>query len=169
MLVCLIDYIGLNYCGVYETPDSGHYLTTLPGISIESMDKIADSDQITYLGVWADVQKEAMVRFYADVMAELNGCYAINKDCDYEALICENKDKLIQPLKYLLGNQLMLERIYSNRINRFTTIDKKQAEELRDFYQVEYEQALKRSMKFIDISSCELCCSGNPQTVTWLP
>ena len=50
MLNCFIDYIGLSYCsGVYEQPGSGLYLNSLPGISIESIDKIADSEQITYV------------------------------------------------------------------------------------------------------------------------
>lgn len=166
---CLTGYIGLKVCG-NETSDSGQFINSLPGISLESIDKIADSEQITYKGVWDDVQAEAYNRFYADIVNELSKCYQLQPYCDYENLICENKPKLITAWKYLLGNQLMLFRIYTTRLNRFTTIDAKKAQELRDFYQVEYEGALTLAAKIMNVSSCEcMQCGSNPETVTWLP
>lgn len=166
---CLIDYIGIKICG-NETSGSGQFINTLPGISLESIDKIADSEQITYMGVWRDVQLEAANRFYVDVVNELTKCYELQPYCDYENLICENKSKLITAWKYLLGNQLMIERLYSTRLNRFTTIDLKAAAELRDHYQVEYEKSLVLAAKIMNVASCEcMVCGGNPETVTYLP
>lgn len=166
---CLVDYIGLKVCGD-ETSGSGQFINSLPGISLESVDKIADKEQITYKGVWTDVQTEAANRFYTDVVNELSKCYKLQPYCDYENLVCVNKQLLITAWKYLLGNQLMLFRLYTTRLNRFTTIDKKVAEELRDFYQVEYEKALMLAAKLMDVSTCEcMDCSGNPEVVTWLP
>lgn len=170
MLTCFIDYIGLSYCaGVYEQPESGLYLNSLPGISIESIDKIADSEQITYLGVWADVQQSAVAQFRIDVMSELNKCFKLERECDYDAMICANDEILVQAWKYCLGVWLMIFRITSPRLNRFTTIDAKQAGELKDFYQVEYEKALKQAVLLMDTSECCMQCAGNPETVTWLP
>lgn len=170
MLSCFINLIGLSYCaGVYEQPGSGLYLNSLPGISIESIDKIADSEQITYMGVWADVQSSAVAQFRIDVMAELNKCFKLERGCDYDTLICNNAETLVQAWKYTLGVWLMIFRITSTRLNRFTTIDLKQAEELKDFYQVEYEKALKQAVLLMDTSDCCLPCEGNPQYVTWLP
>lgn len=166
---CLTDYIGIKVCG-NETSGSGQFVNALPGISLESIDKIADSEQITYKGVWADVQAEAWNRFYVDVINELSKCYQLQPYCDYEELICENKSRLITAWKYLLGNQLMQFRLYTTRLNRFTTIDLKQAAELRDFYAVEYEKALSLAAKIMNVESCEcMQCGGNPQYVTWLP
>lgn len=167
-MICLIDYIGLRVCGT-ESPESGLFINSLPGISLESIDKIADSEQITYKGVWNDVQTEAAARFYIDVVSEITKCYSINPYCDYEQIICDNKLKLSNAWRYLLGNQLMIFRLYTTRLNRFTTIDLEQAKELRDFYQVEYEKALAQAVQIIDVSSCELCCGGNPETVVWFP
>jgi hypothetical protein len=167
---CFIDYIGLSLCGgVYDAPASGIYINSLPGLSIESIDKVADHEQINYLGVWADVQVNALAQFRLDVMAEINKCYQLNCDCDYDELICENLEVLTQPWKYVLGIQLLLMRIYSNRLNRYTTVDLAQSKELKDFYQAEYEKFLSASVKCMDITSCELCCGGNPEIVTWLP
>ncbi len=65
---CLIDYIGVEGCGS-SAPDSGYYINRLlPGVTLESMDKIASADQQTYLGVWEDVQKRAALRFESSVV-----------------------------------------------------------------------------------------------------
>lgn len=167
MLNCLIGLVEIQHCGEPET--GKYYINTLAGITLESIDKIADAEQITFQGVWKDVQAQAATRFYKDVIGEITKCYRLNKDCDYDELICDNKLLLINAWMYLLGNQLMIERIYSTRINRFTTVGRDQALELKDFYQVEYEKSLASAVKFMDVSGCELCCGGNPQVVTWLP
>lgn len=170
MITCLIGYIGFQACGgIYEAPASGLYINSLPGISLESIDKIADSEQVTYLGVWGDAQTEAAIRFKTDFIAEVTKCYKITRECDYEQFVCDNIDTLVNAWRYLLGNQLMIFRIYSSRLNRFTTIDLDQAKELRDYYEGEYLKALSQAVKFIDFSTCCMQCGGNPETVYHLP
>lgn len=167
---CFIDFVGLSYCpGIYEQPGSGIYLNSLPGISIQSIDAIAENEQITYLGVWADVQTSAVAQFRIDVISELHKCFKLNRDCDYTTLICENKDTLVQAWKYYLAVWLMMFRLNSDRLNRYTTVDKKQAEELRTFYQVEYEKALAQSVLLMDTAECCMECGSNPETVYILP
>lgn len=171
MLTCFIDLVGLSYCtrGVYDVPASGIYLNSLPGINIESIDKIADSEQETYLGVWEDVQASAVVQFRLDVINEMNKCYKLNKDCVYDDLICENTSELTLAWKYLLGVWLMIFRLTSDRLNRYTTVDREQARELKDFYQIEYEKALTQGVQLMNTESCCLQCEGNPSVVVWLP
>lgn len=171
MLDCLKDYIGFIHCmGVYEQPESGLFINTLPGISLESIDKIADSEQITYRGVWNDAQLEAIPRFRLDFIADLTKCFELSLDCDYDALICTNKQKLAVAFKYLLGNQLMIFRLFTSRLNRFTTVDRDEAKELKDFYQAEYEKALAQAVKLIDVTDCACKqCGGSVSYVTYLP
>ena len=167
---CFNDYIGLSFCaGAYESPASGIYINSLPGISIESLDKIADQEQINYLGVWEDVQSNALAQFRIDIISEMNKCYSLNCDCDYDALICENDEVLTQAWKYILGIWILIFRINSNRFNLYTRLTIDQAKELKDFYQVEYEKFLTSGVSCMDVSSCELCCGSNPNVVTWLP
>lgn len=169
-MTCFTDYIGLSLCaGAYESPPSGIYINSLPGLSMESLDKIADQEQVNYLGVWTDVQANAQPEFFIDVRAEISKCYQLDCDCDYDALICENQEVLTQAWKYKLGIWVLMFRINSNRLNRFTTVDVTQAKELLTFYQVEYSRMLGSSVLCMDISSCELCCGGSPTQTTWLP
>ncbi len=170
MLGCLIEYIGLSYCaGIYEQPASGIYLNSLPGISIQSIDAIADSEQTTYLGVWADVQSSAAAQFRIDVISEMRKCFKLDSTCDYDTMICDNRDILVQAWKYALGVWLMIFRLNTDRLNRYTTVDKKQAEELKKFYQEEYDKALEQSVQLMDTTSCCMDCGGNPETYYHLP
>lgn len=73
---CLTDYIGILGCGS-TTPESGLYINTLPGVSLRQIDQIADEDQITYQGVWDDVQERAVRRFETKVKAELSKRFKI--------------------------------------------------------------------------------------------
>jgi hypothetical protein len=169
---CFVDYIGFFYCpggGVYDSPPSGLYINSLPGISIENTQKIADSEQITYIGVWSDVQRFALAQFRMDILVEMKKCWQLNKECDYDALICDNVEELATAWKYLLGVTLMIFRLNSDRINRWTTIGRDEAKELRDFYQVKYEEALNQGVLLMDTDECCLVCEPNPSIVSYLP
>lgn len=165
---CLTDYIGLKGCSI-AVPESGLYVNTLPGITLESMDRIATAEQTTYKGVWADVQDEAYQEFDKMFFAELLKCYTIEKKCDYTALICNNKEILAVAWRYQLGATLMFYRVYSDRLNYFTTITLESAKDLMDVYTGKFKQALSKAIKVIDVSSCHLHCGGDPEVVTWLP
>lgn len=167
---CIIGYIGLQSCASQEVPESGQYINTLPGITLESIDKIANADQVSYAGVWRDVQIEASIRFKADFIEALSKCYTINRNCDYEDMICSNLEFLAIAWRYLLGFQLMIERINSTRLNRFTTLGIEDAEKLAAYYWDEYKTSLAAAIKLVDVSDCcQTECSNNPQKVIWLP
>ncbi len=169
---CYIDYIGLTNCvGAYETSPSGQYINTLAGITWDKVDKLGDQEQRNWRGVWRDVQLNASRRFKVDVMTALNGCYKLNKDCNYEDILCneDNMEKLTVAWMYLLGINIMQEQLYTPRLNRYTTIDRKQAEELRTFYQQEYTAFLGQAAPLLDVSDCELCCGGGIEVVTSFP
>lgn len=62
---CLKDYIGIRHCSK-EEPESGLYLNNLAGMSTELADKIANSEQGNFMGVWEDVQTRSFKRFVQD-------------------------------------------------------------------------------------------------------
>lgn len=53
---CLDNYIGLKGCG-NALPESGIYISDLPGMSNEFLNAIATDDQVTFKEVWASVQR----------------------------------------------------------------------------------------------------------------
>jgi hypothetical protein len=102
-------------------------------------------------------------------VSEINntfGVYAAFKvGCNYESIICANKDSFTYPLLYLMGAELMIERIFSNRINRYTTTDIQQAKELRDYFLSEYDKSIEVVIAGININTNDCCieCNGTYQ------
>lgn len=66
-MTCLENFIGLKGCGS-EEPESGIYVNSLPGISTLLASKIADNEQITWAGLWSDVQDRAIKKFTTSVI-----------------------------------------------------------------------------------------------------
>lgn len=76
---CLIDYIGSHSgCGA-STPDSGIYLNQLPGIEFKQFQDIATPDQVTWSGVWSDLQKTSSANFREDVISEFGKRYMLKQ------------------------------------------------------------------------------------------
>lgn len=77
--------------------------------------------------------------------------------CRYDWLICNNLDQFILPWQYLLGAELMTERIFSDRENRFTNIDLEKARELRTEFEAGFKTELDLAISGIDISEHDCC------------
>lgn len=130
------------------TEASGLYINVDLPISLEQMDKIADAEQKTFLGVWDEVQNRAIKKFVIRVKAGYKELFGI---CDLDDdWFCENKDKLSYALLYFLGIELMTERMFSTRINRYTTIDRTRAGELKSEFDSEFRTQLKDALELIN-------------------
>lgn len=170
MLDCLINYIGLKACG-NDTPDSGQWINSLPGISLTAITATVEDEQITYRGLWNDIQIEAYNQFYIDFLNELNKCYNLRPYCDYSAIICDNLTVITTPWKYLLGIYVMTFRLQTPRLNSFTTVDRQQAQDWITKYEPAYQNALNQAALLLKLDHTDCCiqCGGNPKVVTWLP
>lgn len=71
--------------------------------------------------------------------------------CLHESIICANVDVYSDAYLYALGVELMRERLFSDRVNRFTTVDKKKAQELLDLFNEDYFSFLKTANETISI------------------
>jgi hypothetical protein len=81
--------------------------------------------------------------------------------CSLTNLACYAKDLFALPLWYMLGSEMMMERMTSERINKWT-VDRKQAEELKAFYDAEAEKALKAAIAGTAINDCDCCLECDP-------
>lgn len=317
---CLEGYIGIQGCNT-SAPESGVYVNSLPGISIEVLQKVTDSEQVTFINAWNDITARALRRFKTDVINNLkkrfrlniiskfintgkavdtstitqaaanwrgriiqimgetpselnkayieevniyfqaagattlkildeNGFLLVNKtvtatsvgwkrtyigdtyngktfyvlydatninsvktvntpeldtscdcycsdiydDCDcsirtngvigtdindietftenlnsyglsivfglrcaYDAIICANRTEFIEPLQYLHGVEFLAERIYSTRVNRYTTVDLAKAKEMRTEFEAIYQASLQAILDGIRISQYDCC------------
>lgn len=67
----------------------------------------------------------------------LSGIFSLK--CGYDNVVCWNKEHFATALLYCLGAQLMTERIYASRLNRWTTIDLEKAKRLRKEFELSYK------------------------------
>lgn len=86
--------------------------------------------------------------------------------CNYNSFICNNKDVFTLPLQYLIGAVTMAFRINTNRLNRYTTVDRKQAQELKDYYDTEWKSLLETALAGIDIDLSDSCIECHAQLTT---
>lgn len=76
--------------------------------------------------------------------------------CKYDNIICSNIDLFSTPYSYLCASELMLERIASARWN-FITTTQKQAQEMKDHYDTEFEKAIKTVCSSIELDLSDEC------------
>lgn len=289
---CFEGYIGVGTHCLTNESVSGKYLTDLPGVSLQNIDSVANENQLSFLGVFADVEKRAISRISKDVLSYMKSQYNLKKvnqtvtspdfvdgsqsslnnkngikvysicdnsellrlyvgrvwlyaleekettitiesesvlytntivtnigwneiyinkvfdtlnlnilytdanftqipnlilgnscicnvcDCDltirgisgnsignntyglraevglrciYDAIVCANLDVYSDAYLYALGVELMRERLYSDTINRFTTVDRKKAQELLELFTQDYTDFLQTANNSIHI------------------
>lgn len=85
----------------------------------------------------------------------------ISLACTYEPLICMNKEIFSSPFLYLLGSEIMIERIYTERLNEFSTVGKEEAKELNNYFQSQYELGMENVISGISVSLNDCCIDCN--------
>lgn len=94
-----------------------------------------------------------------------------NVYCSAEKFVCENINLFRKTLWWKIGQELIIERRYGNRLNQFTTMTMERAEELTSFYQAQYQQSLENSIKSHNVNEDPICfeCKGSVNYRTNLP
>lgn len=155
-MTCLNGYIGLSSKTYTPSSDpdfvhSGLFVDALPDISLNLMSKLTDIEENDFLDLWSTIEQRGILKFRTFFINAINQCYKINKVDICECLICENVSLLSTSLWYLLGAEVMFERYSSSRLNRFTTIDKQKAKELKDEFMDIFNRELSVAIAGIDI------------------
>ena len=111
---------------------------------------------------------------YAASIFQVNGggINAIfNIVCSTEKFICQNINLFKNAFFYKIGQELMKERIMSDRFNRWTTLTSERAQELMAVYTDDYSSKLTGSVNNLKSTEDEICftCKSAVSTSTMLP
>jgi hypothetical protein len=147
----LYGYIGFS--SKLSEVESGLYLDSLPDISINLLDKLTDIEEGDISVLWTKIEDRAIKKFRTLFINAVNKCYKINDIPICECLIESNFETFGIALWYLLGSEMMFERINSNRINKFTTIDKAKARELQQAFIDTFQDELTVAVNSIDVNN----------------
>lgn len=166
---CLVNRIGISGCDA-SSQGVQLYINQLPGVSLENIEALADDEQETYLGLWADIVLRTMKKFEILVKAKLNQCYKLTDKTVVECLICEKKELFDVALWYLHGTELMIERTSTDEMSRFTTIELEKAERLKEEFYGEFQSALNDAVQGIspEDSDCVVSCLQCNDPVRWV-
>jgi hypothetical protein len=110
---CLKNIIGVLGCESDTRPLI--YLNRLPGVSIKSLDMIANEDQITYLGVIDDIITRAGMRLEIDMLAL--GGIRLTQDSQAQCL-----GRLVEPVEQKIGESGLQGMVFTFRQSKYLTL-----------------------------------------------
>lgn len=83
--------------------------------------------------------------------------------CSFDHFVCANKVLFTTALWYLHGAELMIERQFSGRFNRWTTVDADKASELEDYFMSEFNKEIDIALDGVKINTGDGCVVCNAQ------
>ena len=98
----------------------------------------------------------------------LSAIYSLT--CSYEPLICENRNVFKTAYWYLLGLELVIERIYSSRMN-WWKINKTENESLIELFTARADEAIQQAVDGINLDMKDVClaCDNNISIINMMP
>ena len=84
-----------------------------------------------------------------------------NLECSVSNFVCQRIDSFKDAFLYKLGVEFCNERIYSDRINRWTLMDREDAEKLRAEFIEEYNRLIEAALKDLKITESDECFECN--------
>ena len=108
---------------------------------------------------------------FGDTKDETYGLTAtLGMQCSFDVLVCNYRENLAVAWWYLLGSELMKERIYTDRVNRYTTVDLDKARELTQRLYTDYMNELMTFVDSVDLMR-DWCveCDAIVKQVEFLP
>jgi len=95
-----------------------------------------------------------------------------NIDCSLDNWVCQRLDLFTTPFMYLLGYEFCQERLYSDRVNRYTLLNRERARELADYFLERFNVQLKETLNALTIDfGSDFCfkCDREVNFKTQLP
>ena len=74
-----------------------------------------------------------------------------NIECSIDNWVCQRLDLFRSPFLYLLGYEFCQERLYSDRINRYTLLNRDRAKELGDYFLNRFNTQIKETLSALSI------------------
>lgn len=156
----LRGFIGLSSHDGVEV-ESGLYVDSLPGISSEVITRVAD-DRDGGDTLWSKIEWRALLKFRTLFISEVNKAHKVHNQSICECLIRENRLLLATSLWYLMGAEVMVERITSSRVN-VATINKNTPRELKEMFEDSFRKELAEAVLTIDVHASECFADGCPE------
>ncbi len=84
-----------------------------------------------------------------------------NLECSVSNFVCQRIDSFKDAFLYKLGVEFCNERIYSDRVNRYTLMDREEAEKLKIEMELQYRELIDAALKDLKITESDDCFECN--------
>ena len=84
-----------------------------------------------------------------------------NLECSVSNFVCQRIDSFKDAFLYKLGVEFCNERIYSDRVNRYTLMDREEAERLKVELELQYRELIEAALKDLKIVESDECFECN--------
>jgi hypothetical protein len=84
-----------------------------------------------------------------------------NLECSVSNFVCQRIDSFKDAFLYKLGVEFCNERIYSDRVNRYTLMDREEAEKLRVDFEAQYQDLIEAALKDLEVRESDECFECN--------
>lgn len=133
------------------------YDGNIPSIQSKAVYIDTDCGYATICGAKIDIGTQ-VIEDNLDFDAEGHGLIInFNIVCSVDNFICSIRDLLKMALLYKLGENVMLERLTSDRINQYTMVNMEQAEKLQEEYRTKYRDNVNATLNNIEPHG-DTCC-----------
>lgn len=166
MIECLSGAIGVKGCSSDE-PASGLWLNELQGITLESIDKLVENEQKTYVQFISELEVNSINRFSTLFFKKLKECHQIKSRACSDDLLCANVESLYSAFRFLMARELMNYRLFTTKWNKWS-MSKDQCRELKDFYQEQLDEELAIAVNTIEIDHTGECFQHGGGPVQWV-
>lgn len=122
--------------------------------------------QDEFLGDWDYISKKQVSTGTLPKRTNLSGAddtgmvLNYNLLCSIDNFVCHRRELFKDAYWYLLGTEFCNERLFSDRINRYTLLNRDEATQMRDQFDAEYKMKIEgvlRGIKMRDNDECFVC------------
>lgn len=150
---CFIGIVGMRELDA----DAIYWVNDISGVTSDLCIELQTSDNSDFTDFWQMIKNRSYLKLLSDFTISFYQKYAVycRDRADIQtilpSIICQYKVIFGHCFLNLVGMELLLEKIYSNRINFFTTHNIERTKELAGFYKDAYETMFKNAMVAVEV------------------
>jgi hypothetical protein len=164
--IAVVGAAGINRVPIHKTYPLWKYSRLFVAVDNSVISTIESTDQAT--GGFPYISRGEISNSSSKVYRNLSGSATglivnFNILCSIDQFVCNRVELFKESFLYKLGVEFCNERIYSDRVNRYTLLDRAEAIRLRDELKTEYTEKINGVLKGVEVRDNDYCFECNKQ------
>jgi len=154
---------GINRVPIHKTYPMWRYSRLIVAYDSEAVSTIEATDQSIGFGyIQRGEVSDSDSKVHSNFVEASTGLIVnFNIICSIDQFVCNRVELFKDAYLYKLGYEFCQERIYSDRVNRYTLLDREEAIRLRDEFKIEYTERINGVLKGLKVEDNDFCFECN--------